>query len=53
MIAGHDFFEGIRATIIDQDRRPVWHPDKLEDVTADIVDRHFRSVGELELIFDD
>ena len=52
-IAGHDFFEGIRATIIDKDRRPVWHPDKLEDVTADIVDRHFRSVAELELIFDD
>jgi enoyl-CoA hydratase len=52
-IAGHDFIEGIRATIVDKDRNPVWRPDKLDDVTADIVDRHFKSVGELELTFAD
>jgi enoyl-CoA hydratase len=51
-IAGHDFIEGIRATIVDKDRNPAWHPARLDDVTADIVDRHFRSVGELELKFD-
>jgi enoyl-CoA hydratase len=48
-IAGHDFVEGIRAQIVDKDRNPRWRPDKLEDVTGDIVDRHFRSVGDLEL----
>ncbi len=52
-IAGHDFIEGIRATIVDKDRNPSWRPDKLEDVTAEIVDRHFKSVGELELTFAD
>ena len=52
-IAGHDFIEGIRATIVDKDRDPKWQPDKLEDVTPDIVDRHFQSVGELELKFPD
>ena len=52
-IAGHDFIEGIRATIVDKDRNPRWRPDKLEDVTTDIVDRHFRSVGAQELIFAD
>jgi enoyl-CoA hydratase len=52
-IAGHDFVEGIRATIVDKDRDPKWRPDKLEEVTADIVDRHFKSVGELELKFPD
>ena len=52
-IAGHDFVEGIRATIVDKDRNPVWRPDKLESVTPEIVDRHFRSVGELELTFTD
>jgi enoyl-CoA hydratase len=52
-IAGHDFIEGIRATIVDKDRNPAWRPDKLEEVTTDIVDRHFRSVGELELKFTD
>jgi enoyl-CoA hydratase len=50
-IAGHDFVEGIRATIVDKDRDPKWRPDKLEEVTPDIVDRHFKSVGELELKF--
>jgi enoyl-CoA hydratase len=52
-IAGHDFIEGIRATIVDKDRNPKWRPDKLEDVTAEIVDRHFQSVGALELTFAD
>jgi enoyl-CoA hydratase len=52
-IAGHDFIEGIRAQIVDKDRNPRWRPDHLEDVTADIVDRHFKSVGDLELTFTD
>ena len=50
-IAGHDFIEGIRAAIVDKDRNPAWRPDKLEAVTPDIVERHFKSVGELELEF--
>ncbi len=52
-IAGHDFIEGIRAQIVDKDRNPRWLPGKLEDVTAEIVDRHFRSIGDLELTFPD
>jgi enoyl-CoA hydratase len=52
-IAGHDFIEGIRAQIVDKDRNPRWRPEKLEDVTPDIVDRHFKSVGDLELVFAD
>jgi enoyl-CoA hydratase len=52
-IAGYDFIEGIRATIVDKDRNPKWRPDKLEGVTAEIVDRHFKSVGNLELTFND
>ena len=51
-IAGHDFIEGIRAAIVDKDRKPAWRPDKLEAVSPDIVDRHFQSVGELELKFE-
>ena len=50
-IAENDFIEGIRAIIVDKDRNPVWHPAKIEDVTEDIVDRHFRTVGALELNF--
>ncbi len=51
-IAEHDFIEGIRAAIVDKDRKPVWRPDKLEDVTAAIVDRHFETIGERELKFE-
>lgn len=51
-IAGHDFIEGIRAAIVDKDRNPKWQPERPEAVTPDIVDRHFRSVGELELKFE-
>jgi enoyl-CoA hydratase len=50
-IHGHDFIEGIRAAIVDKDRNPRWQPDKLAGVTTDIVDRHFRPVGALELNF--
>jgi enoyl-CoA hydratase len=52
-IAGHDFIEGIRATIVDKDRNPAWRPGRLEDVTAEIVDHHFKPVGALELKFPD
>jgi enoyl-CoA hydratase len=51
-IAGHDFIEGIRATIVDKDRNPRWRPATLEAVTADIVDRHFKSLGARELTFE-
>jgi enoyl-CoA hydratase len=52
-IAGHDFIEGIRATIVDKDRKPRWQPDMIEAVTPALVDRHFRHLGELELTFED
>jgi enoyl-CoA hydratase len=51
-IAEHDFVEGIRAAIVDKDRNPAWQPRELEDVTADIVERHFRSLGAPELKLD-
>jgi enoyl-CoA hydratase len=50
-LTGHDFTEGIRAQIVDKDRNPRWQPDTLEAVTAEIVERHFKKLGDLELTF--
>lgn len=50
-VAGHDFIEGIRAQIVDKDRNPAWEPKELANVTPAIVERHFQSIGALELMF--
>jgi len=33
MLGTHDLYEGIRAAIIDKDRRPTWSPDRLDSVS--------------------
>jgi enoyl-CoA hydratase len=38
---GEDFYEGIRAVIIDKDNRPRWRPATLAEVTPEMVERHF------------
>jgi enoyl-CoA hydratase len=46
---GHDFYEGIRAVIIDKDNRPQWRPATLAEVTTASVERHFAPL-ESELV---
>lgn len=38
---GHDFYEGIRAALIDKDRTPKWEPPRLEDVTDSVIASYF------------
>jgi enoyl-CoA hydratase len=38
---GHDFYEGVRAVIIDKDQKPAWRPSRLEDVTGDMITAYF------------
>jgi 3-hydroxyisobutyryl-CoA hydrolase len=37
-----DFYEGVRAALIDKDRKPKWNPARLEDVTPEMVDKFFQ-----------
>ncbi|HKW53500.1 MAG TPA: enoyl-CoA hydratase/isomerase family protein [Stellaceae bacterium] len=51
VMAGHDFFEGIRAALVDKDQRPRWQHAALADVTAAEVEGYFANLGERELRF--
>jgi len=47
-----DFYEGVRAALIDRDNKPVWVPGMLEEVAMDKLDWYFSSLGEEELSFE-
>ena len=49
MMAKHDFYEGVRANLVDKDRNPKWNPESINGVTEKIVNEHFQSLGEREL----
>jgi enoyl-CoA hydratase/carnithine racemase len=51
MKPGHDFFEGVRALLIDKDQKPKWNPATIEGVTREMVDAHFKPVSN-DLKFD-
>ncbi|MCB9991314.1 MAG: enoyl-CoA hydratase/isomerase family protein [Rhodospirillales bacterium] len=38
---GHDFYEGVRAQLIDKDRQPQWVPDSLDKVDNSMVEDYF------------
>jgi enoyl-CoA hydratase len=49
---GEDFYEGIRATILDKDFAPRWGKTKLEEVRSDEVDPYFAPLAQDELTFE-
>jgi enoyl-CoA hydratase len=46
---GHDFYEGVRAVVIDKDHAPKWRPAVPEEVTAEAVAAYFAPLGAAEL----
>jgi enoyl-CoA hydratase len=48
-LEGHDFYEGVRAALIDKDGAPRWQPARIEDVSAAMVEDYFAPMGAAEL----
>ena len=51
-LEGHDFYEGVRAVLIDKDYKPAWKPANLSEVSKEKVEAAFSSIGDRELHFD-
>ena len=50
IVYDHDFYEGVRAVIVDKDNAPRWQPATIADVTDAEVERHFAPLdNELKL----
>lgn len=51
-LTGTEFYEGIRAAIVDKDGKPRWSPATLEEVSGDMVEACFAPLeeGDLDLV---
>lgn len=46
VLRSHDFYEGVRAAVVDKDRNPQWRPSQLSDVTDLDVAAFFEPLAE-------
>jgi len=51
VMAGHDFYEGVRAVLVDKDQQPRWDPPTLAGVDDATVESYFAPLGENEIRF--
>jgi len=45
ILEGHDFYEGIRAVVIDKDQKPEWNPPTLDGVSDAAIARYFEPLA--------
>ena len=45
---GHDFFEGVRALLVDKDNAPQWQHASAAEVPSDLVDSFFAPLPEAD-----
>jgi enoyl-CoA hydratase len=51
IFSGHDFYEGVRTTLVDKDHAPRWKPADIDAIDAADIDAHFAPLGAAELRF--
>ena len=49
LMHSHDFYEGVRAVLVDKDQSPKWNPMSFDGITPEIIRNYFSSLGEKEL----
>lgn len=48
ILRGHDFYEGVRAMVLDKDRTPRWQPDRIDAVDSEKVAGYVAPLDESE-----
>ena len=48
-LGSHDFPEGVRAALRDNDGHPAWTPSRLEDISPELVESYFAPLGDQDI----
>jgi enoyl-CoA hydratase len=46
IVHGHDFYEGVRAVIVEKDNAPKWRPPSLREIDDAVIERHFAPIAD-------
>ncbi len=46
VMEGHDFYEGVRALIVDKDKNPRWSPASVEGVSDAVIAKYFEPLAD-------